>query len=103
MIHVLTIVCALLIGSATELVDSPVQSSSVAVVALADEDRPMGTVNLCDPTGEKCVAPKEAFVDKNNGRVYVMINGNKYYAQSSNDERWPYMIRYQDRWFYFNL
>lgn len=75
------------------------------VIATA-EDKDLGPVNLCDPDGKVCLEGN-AYLDSNNGRIYVTNVrphvANKYYSQRSNDKRWPWMIRYNDKWYYFDF
>lgn len=61
----------------------------------------LGLVNLCDGNGIKCLVAK-AFRQVN-GRIYVEVGKDNYWAQQSNDYRWSYMIRYDNNWLYFSL
>lgn len=72
-----------------------------AVFASAD-DKYMGTVNLCDPNGRVCYVGG-AYVDSENGRIYVEFNGRKLYSQESNNSNWKYMVRNGDKWLYFSF
>lgn len=65
------------------------------------EDTYLGKVNLCDGNGIVCYVG-EAF-KSNNGRIYVSLDNTMYWAQTSNDSRWLYMIRYNNNWCYFSL
>lgn len=65
------------------------------------ENTYLGKVNLCDGNGIVCYVG-EAF-KSSNGRIYVSLDNATYWAQTSNDSRWAYMIRYNNNWCYFNL
>lgn len=88
-------------------VSEPVQNDSFVaenntIEVFSAEDKCLGEVNLCDPDGNTCYTCK-AYLDSENGRIYVKVNGTKYYAQKSNNPNWDYMIRRDDRWIYFSF
>jgi len=82
-----------------------VSLSSILSFMSEGGDKCLGTVNICDPNGNSCLGYKvTAYQDAENGRIYVTGLGHeKIYAQRSNDNRWPYMVRYSNKWYYFDL
>lgn len=85
------------------------------VSTLDNVDQYLGRVNTCDSDGTIC-STWAALKDSDNGRIYLVdfrivtddgkITDNssiKYYAQKSNDSRWEYMVRIDNKWEYFSL
>lgn len=85
------------------------------VSTLDNVDQYLGRVNTCDSDGMIC-STWAAFKDSDNGRIYLVdvriVTGDgkitddssaKYYAQKSNDSRWEYMVRIDNKWEYFSL
>ncbi|MBU3835388.1 MAG: hypothetical protein H9949_06570 [Candidatus Phocaeicola merdigallinarum] len=86
------------------------------VSTLDNVDQYLGRVNTCDSDGTTC-STWAAFKDSDNGRIYLVksniVDGDgnmnedashiKYYAQKSNDSRWEYMVRIDNKWEYFSL
>lgn len=100
---ILSIATAFILQVSEPVLNDSFVAENNTVEVFSAEDRCLGEVNLCDPNGTTCNTGT-AYQDSENGRIYVKIsNNNKFYAQKSNNPDWPYMIRLNNKWYYFSF
>ena len=100
-----SIVTAAMLNVSEPMQNNYVAEESAIAAESSNQDKPLGSVNMCDSNGTKCYV-WYAFQDAENGRIYIKTTPDqvvKYYAQKSNDSRWQYMIWYNNSWLYFSF
>lgn len=98
----LSIAVAFMLQVSEPVLNDSFVAESNTVEVLSAEDKCLGDVNLCDPNGTTCNTGT-AYQDAENGRIYVKAFNRKFYAQKSNNPDWPYMIRHNNKWYYFSF